>query len=60
MDVLHLLAKGHSNREIANILHLVEETVKFHVRHILAKLGVESRTQAVLAAIRLGMVSAQL
>jgi DNA-binding NarL/FixJ family response regulator len=60
MDVLYLLAKGHSNREIAHALHLVEETVKFHVRHILAKLGVESRTQAVLAAIRLGMVSPQL
>jgi NarL family two-component system response regulator LiaR len=58
-DVLYLLAKGHSNREIAHTLHLVEETVKFHVRHILAKLGVESRTQAVLAAIRLGMVSPQ-
>ena len=56
-DVLYLLSKGHSNREIAHALHLVEETVKFHVRHILAKLGVESRTQAVLAAIRLGMVS---
>jgi two-component system, NarL family, response regulator LiaR len=59
MDVLRLLAQGHSNKEIARILHLVEETVKFHVRHILAKLGVQSRTQAVLAAIRLGMVSPQ-
>lgn len=59
MDVLYLLAKGRSNREIALALHLVEETVKFHVRHILAKFGVESRTQAVLAAIRLGMVSSQ-
>lgn len=57
MDVLHLLAQGHSNKEIAHTLNLVEETVKFHVRHILAKLGVQSRTQAVLAAIRLGMVS---
>ena len=59
MDVLRLLAQGHSNKEIARILHLVEETVKFHVRHILDKLGVQSRTQAVLAAIRLGMVSPQ-
>ncbi len=57
MDVLHLLTQGHSNKEIARTLHLVEETVKDHVRHILAKLGVQSRTQAVLAAIRLGMVS---
>jgi len=59
MDVLRLLAQGQSNKEIARILHLVEETVKSHVRHILAKLGVQSRTQAVLAAIRLGIVSPQ-
>lgn len=59
MDVLRLLAEGHSNKEIARILHLVEETVKSHVRHILTKLGVQSRTQAVLAAIRLGIVSPQ-
>jgi two-component system, NarL family, response regulator LiaR len=59
LDVLRLLAQGHSNKEIARTLHLVEETVKFHVRHILAKLGVQSRTQAVLMAIRLGMVSPQ-
>jgi two-component system, NarL family, response regulator LiaR len=59
MDVLRLLAQGQSNKEIARILHLVEETVKSHMRHILAKLGVQSRTQAVLAAIRLGIVSAQ-
>ena len=59
MDVLRLLAQGNSNKEIARSLQLVEETVKFHKRHILAKLGVQSRTQAVLAAIRLGMVSPQ-
>ncbi len=57
MDVLRLLAQGQSNKEIARTLHLVEETVKDHVRHILAKLGVKSRTQAVLAAIRLRIVS---
>ncbi len=59
MDVLRLLAQGQSNKEIARTLHLVEETVKDHMRHILAKLGVQSRTQAVLAAIRLGIVSPQ-
>jgi NarL family two-component system response regulator LiaR len=59
MDVLRLLAQGQSNKEIARALHLVEETVKSHVRHILAKLGVQSRTQALLAAIRLGIVSPQ-
>jgi two-component system, NarL family, response regulator LiaR len=59
MDVLRLLAQGQSNKEIARTLHLVEETVKTHVRHILSKLGVQSRTQAVLAAMRLGIVSTQ-
>ena len=59
MDVMRLLAQGQSNKEIARTLHLVEETVKTHVRHILAKLGVASRTQAVLAAMRLGIVSPQ-
>jgi len=59
MDVLRLLARGQSNKEIARSLQLVEDTAKDHVRHILAKLGVQSRTQAVLAAIRLGIVSPQ-
>jgi two-component system, NarL family, response regulator LiaR len=53
-DVLRLLAQGHSNKESARTLFLSEETVKFHVRHILAKLGVQSRAQAILATIRLG------
>jgi NarL family two-component system response regulator LiaR len=56
-DVLRLLAQGHSNKEIARQLQLVEDTVKTHVRHILAKLGVQSRTQAVLYAIGLGLVT---
>jgi NarL family two-component system response regulator LiaR len=56
-EVLRLLARGQSNKEIARHLHVVEDTVKTHVRHILAKLGAQSRTQAVLCAIRLGMVS---
>lgn len=56
-DVLRLLAQGKSNKEIAQRLSVVEDTVKTHVRHILAKLGVQSRTQAVLCAMRLGLVS---
>ncbi len=58
-DVLRLLAQGHSNKEIAHQLQLVEDTVKTHVRHILAKLGVQSRTQAVLCALDLGLVSSE-
>ena len=56
-EVLRLLARGQPNKEIARNLQVVEDTVKTHVRHILVKLGVQSRTQAVLAAMRLGLVS---
>jgi len=56
-EVLRLLALGHSNKDIARHLQIVEDTVKTHVKHILAKLGVQSRTQAVLCAMRLGLVS---
>jgi NarL family two-component system response regulator LiaR len=56
-EVLRLLAQGHANKEIALRLTIAEDTVKTHVRHILAKLGVQSRTQAVLCALRLGLVS---
>ena len=56
-DILRLLAQGHSNKDIAQRLHVVEDTVKSHVRHILSKLGVQSRTQAALYAVRLGWVS---
>ncbi|HET8842705.1 MAG TPA: response regulator transcription factor [Ktedonobacteraceae bacterium] len=56
-EVLRLLVQGRSNKDIATQLQIVEDTVKTHVRHILAKLGVQSRTQAVLHAIRLGLVT---
>jgi two-component system, NarL family, response regulator LiaR len=56
-EVLRLLAQGQSNKDIARHIQVVEDTVKVHVKHILAKLGVQSRTQAVLYAMRLGLVS---
>jgi two-component system, NarL family, response regulator LiaR len=56
-QVLSLLTKGKSNKEIANALRIAEDTVKSHVRHILSKLGVQSRTQAVILAIRQGLVA---
>lgn len=56
-EVLRLLAQGRSNKEIARHLQVVEDTVKTHVRHIFSKLGAQSRTQAVLCAMRLGLVS---
>jgi DNA-binding NarL/FixJ family response regulator len=56
-DVLRLLAQGCSNREIAHTLNIGEQTVKTHVGHVLHKLGVSSRTQAALHAVRIGLVT---
>ena len=52
-----LLATGASNQEIAAALVLAPGTVKLHVSHILSKLGVKSRTQAILHARDLGLLS---
>ena len=51
-EVLAELARGRSNREIARALHVSEKTVKAHVSSVLAKLGVQDRTQAALFAVR--------
>lgn len=56
-DVLRHLAHGSSNREIATALDIGEETVKTHVGHLLAKLGVENRAQATVQALKRGLVS---
>jgi DNA-binding NarL/FixJ family response regulator len=56
-DVLRLLAEGKANKEIAQTLNIGEKTVKTHVSNVLAKLGVQSRTQAALYAARIGMVT---
>jgi DNA-binding NarL/FixJ family response regulator len=58
-EVLRLLAQGHSNKQIAHKLQIAEKTVKTHVSNILSKLGVQSRTQATLYAVRTGLVSAK-
>jgi DNA-binding NarL/FixJ family response regulator len=57
-EVLRLLAQGQSNKQIARSLQIGEKTVKTHVSNILSKLGVQSRTQATLYAVRIGLVSA--
>jgi len=56
-EVLGLLAEGKANKEIALTLSISETTVKTHVSNILMKLGVPSRTQAALYAVRIGLVS---
>lgn len=54
-EVLELLSNGMSNKEMAQALGIGEKTVKSHVSSILGKLGVSSRTQAALHAIRIGL-----
>lgn len=56
LEVLTLLGRGLSNKEIGSTLNVVESTVKVHVTNILSKLGVADRTQAVLAGVKRGII----
>jgi DNA-binding NarL/FixJ family response regulator len=56
IDVLRLLAGGKANKLIADQLSITEETVKFHVRNILSKLGASDRTHAVTIALKRGII----
>ncbi len=56
LDVLKLVAKGMSNKEIGSELNVVEGTVKVHLTNILSKLGVSDRTQAILTAVKRGII----
>jgi DNA-binding NarL/FixJ family response regulator len=56
IDVLRLIAEGNANKEIAGRLSLTEETVKGHVKNILAKLGVNDRTHAVTIGLKRGII----
>lgn len=56
LEVLRLIVNGQSNKEIGSTLLITEGTVKAHVNRILAKLGVNDRTQAVTEALRRGIV----
>lgn len=58
IEIIRLVAKGFSNDELADRLHLSPETIKAHLRHIYEKLGVESRVEAVTEAMRTGLVEA--
>lgn len=56
MEILELVAQGSSNKEIAFLLHISQQTVKNHMTAILRKLQVEDRTQAAITALRNGWV----
>jgi len=56
IDVLKLIVRGRSNKEIAADLSIAEVTVKLHVGHILAKLKVNDRTQATTTALQRGII----
>ena len=56
VEILRLLVRGQTNREIAQELVVSRGTVKNHVQHIIAKLGVSDRTQAAVRAVELGLI----
>ena len=56
-EILRFVAAGLSNRDIAQAVHLSEATIKWHLHNLFAKLGVRSRTQAVLKGKSLGLLS---
>jgi NarL family two-component system response regulator LiaR len=59
VEVLKLVARGHSNQMIAEQLIISPKTAKTHVSNILSKLGLASRTQAAVYALKVGFVSAE-
>lgn len=56
LQVLQLLGEGLSNKTIADRLHISDHTVKFHVAAILSKLEAHTRTEAVIKALREGLI----
>lgn len=57
LEVLKMVAKGMSNKEIAAALNITEVTIKLHVSHVLEKLNVKDRTEAATAALKRGIIS---
>ena len=58
-EVLAKVGSGHSNTEIAELLHISEATVKTHVGHVMAKLGLRDRIQVVVYAYETGLITPQ-
>ena len=56
VEVLHFAAKGLRNKEIAHVIGRTEGTVKVHLKHLMAKLGVEDRTEAVTLGLQRGII----
>ena len=56
VEVLHFVAKGLRNRDIAHVIGRTEGTVKVHLKHLMAKLGVEDRTEAVTLGLQRGII----
>jgi DNA-binding NarL/FixJ family response regulator len=56
LEVLHLMARGRQNKEIAAELSITERTVKFHIGSILSKMGAGNRTEAVSTAVQRGLI----
>ncbi len=56
MEILQLIVKGRSNKEISSELHIAEDTVKYHLKTVFTKLAVQDRTEAAISAIRHGIV----
>ena len=59
VDVLKLIANGNANKAIASQLSITEETVKGHVKNILAKLAANDRTHAVIIGLKRGIIDLQ-
>ena len=56
VEVLRLVGKGLRNKEIARVIGRTEETVKVHLKHVMQKLGVDDRTEAVTVALQRGII----
>jgi len=56
ISVLHLIAEGNANKQIADLLSIAEETVKGRVKNILSKLGANDRTHAAMIGLRRGII----